>query len=539
LPKYCPNCGVKLVISDVKFCSECGYALQVSIILEEATIEEKVPREEEEELTTSIYELGNRLEEVVEKIFQSRGFETERRRRLEGKSGTKSEIDIIAKKSGKTIAVECKNYSDPVSIDKVRDFSQKLQDLDLRWNGIFVSFSGFTSEASQFAQHNKIETWERDEISEKWLTLSVGRAESRKGQSLTLEYALPLNIDFNHATFIDLQNKDKIQVSNTELIYHPYFLIEYVLKDQFKDPTKKLHRFEDRDTLFIDALDGSIINPMPSKGVGVLEKTIKLVTSKRVRAENQRNKKLLQELRSYDQRRKYTLNIENDYQVNTPKHIITPGQAERMGYDFIIEKNTQIITYYPKTKGDYILPEIKAIKYIPKRTDIRINLRDIVVVPRWSVDFDSFGTSYAKEILACSGTILEDTLSFCPKHYKLAALTITSKKTVAVCEICGQSLCEEHVKRCPTCGKWLCEEHGVECSSCQTRFCKEHITQTCPFCNSAICNLCIITCPVCNTQYGKDHAMTCDKCGTLVCPNCVITTGFIRKTKTCKKCSFT
>ncbi len=396
MPKYCPNCGVKLAITDVKFCSECGYALQVPTILEEATIEEKVPHEEEEELTTSIYELGNRLEEVVEKIFQARGFETERRRRLEGKSGTKSEIDIIAKKSGRIIAVECKNYSDPVGIDKVRDFSQKLQDLDLRWNGIFVSISGFTSEASQFAQHNKIETWERDEISEKWLTLSVGRDESRIGQSFTLEYALPLNIDFNHATFMDLQNKDKIQISNVELICHPYFIIEYTFKAQFKDPTKKLHRFDDRETLFIDALDGSIINPMPSKGVGVLEKTIKLVTSKRVRAENQRNKKLLQELRSYDQRRKYIHSKENDYQVNKVKPVVTPGQAERMGYDFIIEKNTQTITYYPKTKGEYILPEIRAIKYIPKRADIRINLRDIVVVPRWSVDFDSFGTDLCK-----------------------------------------------------------------------------------------------------------------------------------------------
>jgi hypothetical protein len=275
---------------------------------------------------------------------------------------------------------------------------------------------------------------------------------------------------------------------------------------------------------------------MPPKGVSTLQKTIKLVTSKSVRAENQRNMKLLQELKSYDQRGEYALSIENDYQVKNINQIITPRQAERIGYDFIIEKNTQTITYSPKTKGDDIFPEIKSIRYIPQRTNVRIHHKDIVVVPRWSVDFDSFGTRYAKEILACSGTILEDTLSYCPKHLKLGSFTIISKKTIAVCEICGESLCEEHIKRCPICGKYLCEEHGVECSSCQTRFCKEHVTQTCPICRSAICNQCVITCPICNIQYGKNHAMACDKCGTLVCPNCVITTGFIRKTKTCKKC---
>jgi hypothetical protein len=80
LPKFCPNRGIKLVNQDIKFCFECGYALQASTVSEETIVEERVPQEEEEGLTTSVYELGNKLEEVVEKIFQSKGFETERKR---------------------------------------------------------------------------------------------------------------------------------------------------------------------------------------------------------------------------------------------------------------------------------------------------------------------------------------------------------------------------------------------------------------------------------------------------------------------------
>ena len=72
-------------------------------------------------------------------------------------------------------------------------------------------------------------------------------------------------------------------------------------------------------------------------------------------------------------------------------------------------------------------------------------------------------------MLACSGTILEDTLSHCPKHMKIGALRFSSNKSIAVCEVCGESLCETHVKPCPACGKWLCEEHGLDCSVCQNR----------------------------------------------------------------------
>ena len=99
MPKFCPNCGAKLAFENAKFCGECGFVLQARADSEEIA-QEVVPQEspdeeeEKEDLRVSIFELGNRLEEVVEKIFKAKGFETERRKRLEGKSGTRSEIDM-------------------------------------------------------------------------------------------------------------------------------------------------------------------------------------------------------------------------------------------------------------------------------------------------------------------------------------------------------------------------------------------------------------------------------------------------------------
>lgn len=196
--------------------------------------EEGIPKEDK--IRINITELGEKLEEVIEKIFQSDGFRTERRRRLEGRSGTSSEIDVIANKPGRTIAIECKNYAEPIGIEKVRDFSQKLQDLGHGWKGIFVSYSGFTEGAAQLAQYQNIETWDHDEISEKWLAISVGRGASHRGQFLILEYALPLKVGFVQATTLQHLNKDKIRVVNVELIYHPYFAIGYRFKTQARDP---------------------------------------------------------------------------------------------------------------------------------------------------------------------------------------------------------------------------------------------------------------------------------------------------------------
>lgn len=533
MPKFCPNCGKQLNDPEANFCENCGFALKKKPVPEESIAGEEPY--EEEALRVSIFDIGNKLEEVVEKIFRAQGYETERRKRLVGKSGTHSEIDVVAKKSGRIIAVECKNYAEPVGIEKVRDFAQKLQDLG--FEGIFVAYNGFTEGAEQFAQSQRIQMWDHGELSEKWLTISVGRVESRRGQSLTLEYALPLNIDFTNATHIELQNKDKVKVIDTELIYHPYLAIGYSFRGQVKDPTKKLHRFEEKDVLFVDALDGKVLNPMPEKGVGVLKKTLQTLVSTRAHVENERNKKLLKELRDKKPSAKYSLDIENDYRVSKLKPIIKPRQAIAASIDFIIDKNTQEIAYHPKTKDENFFPETKYMTYVPKRNDIQITREDVIIIPRWSIDFDSLGRGYKKEILACSGTILEDTLSYCPKHFKIGALTIISKKTIAVCEICGQSLCEDHVKRCPVCNKWLCEDHGIECSECHNRFCKEHINLTCPICNLPLCNSCMIICPICNRHYGRKHAVKCDKCNILVCPDCVVTSGLIRKTRLCKKCT--
>ncbi len=177
------------------------------------------------------------------------------------------------------------------------------------------------------------------------------------------------------------------------------------------------------------------------------------------------------------------------------------------------------------------------MNYVPKIRDLTVVKRDIVVVPRWSIDFDSSNTVYKREVLACSGTVLEDTMKYCPRHWKIGAFSLSSKMTVAVCEICGTTLCENHVSPCPICGRWLCEDDGSLCSVCGRTYCKEHLATTCSICGSKICASCTFVCPGCKRLVGKNHETVCDECGKTECSACITTTGFLRKSRKCRECS--
>jgi hypothetical protein len=556
--KFCHNCGTELRFQQAKFCPECGASLVsnetkgASVLqpaLKEVPMsnpthkEESVSHkffesdlEEQTQAKINVYELGIKLEEVVEKIYQSRGYSTNRRQKIMGESGTQSEIDIVAKKGARVLAIECKNYASVVGIEKVRDFSEKLRDIGLSGNGVFVSLNGLSQGAEDFAQSRQIETMDSSELMEKWWAISVGRTESVKGQSLVLEYALPINVSFSQATAIKLANKNKVTISDAELIFHPYFLAEYNYKANFKDPTKELHKFSDRGVVYVDALDGKVLNQLPEKRLGIL-KAMKNLASASSKAENARNKKLLSELREKSPLPKYSLQIEENYHCNKLKPSISAKQALESATRFIIEKNTVEISYVPKNQRDEFIPNSNYVNFTPRRNDILIQKKDVVIIPRWSIEFESKNSSYRREVLACSGVILEDTMEYCPNHFKLGAIEFSKKPSVAVCESCGKALCEEHIRQCVICGKWLCNEHSFDCEVCHNHFCLEHEHLKCSTCNGSICCTCITNCPVCSSLYSPTHSLRCDICGRMICPNCITTTGLFRKNRICNSCA--
>jgi hypothetical protein len=78
--KFCPNCRAEIRFEGAKFCSECGYSFVQNIKSEDI----KPERHATTELEFDISELGKKLEEVVEKIYNTKGYLTKRRQRLVG-----------------------------------------------------------------------------------------------------------------------------------------------------------------------------------------------------------------------------------------------------------------------------------------------------------------------------------------------------------------------------------------------------------------------------------------------------------------------
>jgi HJR/Mrr/RecB family endonuclease len=160
---FCPNCGNKMTLSG-KFCPECGYNLQ--------QISKKETKQVQTEKKVNIYELGEKFEQVVENIFQAKGFITARSKRLRGKSGTINEIDVLAEKGDRKVAVECKNLSSDIGQEHIRNFWVKLIELNIP-KGYFATNSDFTSGARQFAQQQNITLWNRENVKENYFSIKI------------------------------------------------------------------------------------------------------------------------------------------------------------------------------------------------------------------------------------------------------------------------------------------------------------------------------------------------------------------------------
>lgn len=87
-----------------------------------------------------------KFEDYVAKLYKNMGYSVKQTRRT-GDGGK----DIVATKNGQTYFVECKRYSDPINVHKMRDFvgACVLGGKDVK--GIYVTTSSFTNDAKSAA----------------------------------------------------------------------------------------------------------------------------------------------------------------------------------------------------------------------------------------------------------------------------------------------------------------------------------------------------------------------------------------------------
>jgi hypothetical protein len=126
-------------------------------------------------------EKGHELERKIEKFFQLNNYATQRNVVLEGKSGGKHEIDILAEKSdGITtfrIMVECKAWDKPIEKDVVSKVSYVMRDLGLN-KAIVISLKGWRIGAEKSAKELGIELWGSNEIEQKLGKVAMAELET-------------------------------------------------------------------------------------------------------------------------------------------------------------------------------------------------------------------------------------------------------------------------------------------------------------------------------------------------------------------------
>jgi hypothetical protein len=137
-------------------------------------------------------ERGRHLEERIASYFGSHGYDTRTNAILEGRSGGRHEIDVLAEKSDPLttirVAVECKAWNDPIEKDVVSKLDYVLGDLGLN-KGIIVSLHGCRSGAEIAARELGIDLWGPAEL-DRHLG-SAGLADLRTGPTVRVALGYP------------------------------------------------------------------------------------------------------------------------------------------------------------------------------------------------------------------------------------------------------------------------------------------------------------------------------------------------------------
>ena len=549
---FCPKCGSKIQFNQPKYCPNCGLSLVVEKEIDKTAEDSSLkmpPMTQKEDIETEYiqttkYERGMKFEDIVEDILKAQGYSTQRRLRLQGEKG-KSEVDIFAfrkfKGNEKRLAVECKNYENPVPVKDVRDFIAKLEDLSIP-NGLFVAYSEFSSDAQSWGENWGLQLWDGGIVKEKFYELKAGRLKT--GEKIYFKYCLPLKISLDKAIHIDFDNKEKVEVSSAKLIWRPFYKVFYEVDCAQTDPIGRKHRIRDSGFNIINALPISLAKEQDV--TTRISKTVSLGLFGKTTEEKKEEKETKIFKRELEQNPEEDRNFTqpDDYRIIQLSPHMTFSAAKSQTIDYVIEKNTEVIEYEVPSKkrrrddwDDFDLPETKEWTSKPTPRDVRIrNIQDIYA-PKWEIEFQSKEHTYIRIISGNSGAVISDNITHCSLHW-MKELIGVKKKNIAVCDLCGKALCKEHIFRCPSCNLWLCERDSIQCKGCKRRFCSEHIKNKCTECGGIICASCSLSCPICNEIHCKDHMTKCAKCGKGVCVSCTRKEGgLVFKKIVCKNCS--
>jgi len=221
------------------------------------------------------YEKGLRLEEMVARLFRSKGYDVKHNVRLIGRSGVEHQIDVFAEYRAplhtSKIIIECKAYDKPVGKDVVMKLIHEVQDLGVD-RGILITTSYFTPDAVATAEGYNIDLWDGVKLRE--LLKDVEKVEVEKFTEFINVFHIRPVISVNDAMVtINKEVKDALKRGGTiercSLFFYPYYELDlevriYESRGMFK---RKIEEKIASVTVFVDPVEGRLCNYDPKMGV--------------------------------------------------------------------------------------------------------------------------------------------------------------------------------------------------------------------------------------------------------------------------------
>jgi hypothetical protein len=177
---------------------------------------------------------GHALEAEIETFFSLSGYQARRNVLLEGRSGGRHEIDVLAEKddgiTAFSLAVECKAWQQPIEKETVSKLAYVLADAGLN-KGIIVSLGGWRLGAEQSAAQLGIELWGPEELERRLGQVTLARLN---GASAPAKRALGLRPTISSEQALQLvrgENRGLLGFGKDELVWFkpvwlPFHLLE-------------------------------------------------------------------------------------------------------------------------------------------------------------------------------------------------------------------------------------------------------------------------------------------------------------------------
>ncbi len=272
-----------------------------------------------------------------------------------------------------------------------------------------------------------------------------------------IQNILPISLSYEDATRLYLRNHSAVRVISAGLDIHPYFIFDYTLNLARVDPTGHKHTIRNSGRYIIDAFSGKCIkNDNNHKGSNTVRGIIQSMFSKGAQNSNSINdadsnerRILIEDLTTHESVSTYSLMTEGTHSISIVDDKISSTAARRILLENVVGDNIVYASYQIKKPRGKIMERKFRIK--PMNNEVRIRKERLVQVPKWIITFKAAQINYRRCMMATSGKLVIDEIASCRNRYfssgRFDNLSYEGcKKTShAVCEICGYTLCVDHI----------------------------------------------------------------------------------------------